>query len=370
MSAVRVGDVERAVARRFPLERAEDWDRCGLLAGDPDALVTGVVLALDPTMAAIEQAVAHGANVLVTHHPAFLKAPQWLTPGRGSAGVVFSALSQGVALINAHTNLDRDSEAQRLLPDLLGLTPLKPLERSTMAMSLVTVFTPLVAAEKIVDAMSGAGAGRVGDYDHCSYAGSGTGRYIPGPKSDPWSGTSGIAAEASEVRVEMVAPRSRVRGVIAAAVAAHPYEEPLVTASDVVISRNSARLGMVCSTANPTTLEALVKHAATVFGVTPRVWGDRNTPVSRVATGTGSAGSLIGDALSAGVQALVAGEVRYHDALDAAAAGLAVIELGHDVTEWPLVDLLEAAVRTVAELDPKDVHVLPATAGWWTPEMK
>ena len=69
------------------------------------------------------------------------------------------------------------------------------------------------------------------------------------------------------------------------------------------------------------------------------------TPLARVATATGSAGSLVGDALATGAQALVAGEVRYHDALDAVESGLAIIELGHDVSEWPLVGLLADAVR-------------------------
>jgi putative NIF3 family GTP cyclohydrolase 1 type 2 len=87
-----------------------------------------------------------------------------------------------------------------------------------------------------------------------------------------------------------------------------------------------------------------------------------------VACGTGSAGSLIGDALAAGAQALIGGEVRYHDALEALEAGLAVVELGHDVTEWPLVRLLEDAVRSVTQIDQRTVHTLPAKPGWWTPE--
>jgi len=140
MIQVRVGDIERAVARDFPVEWAEEWDRVGLLAGDPDAEVTGVVLALDPTRAAIASAASLGANVVVTHHPAFLKMPEWLTPGRGSAGVLFSALSSGIALLNAHTNLDRAPSAGRLLPAALGLEPIRPIERALMPLALVTVF--------------------------------------------------------------------------------------------------------------------------------------------------------------------------------------------------------------------------------------
>lgn len=369
MSPIRVGDIERAIASRFPLDRAEEWDRCGLLAGDPNSQVSGVVLSLDPTPTAIRAAAARGANVLVTHHPAFLKPPQWLTPGRGSAGVVFAAVSAGIALINAHTNLDRDVRAQSLLPELLGMTPVKPLERSIQPMSLVTVYAPRDAANAVTRAMAGAGAGRIGDYTNCSFSVEGTGAFNAPEQVNPAVGKRGTDTAADESRIEMVAPRARVRGVVSAAVAAHPYEEPLVTVSEVHIARNAARLGMVCEIGpdGPGDLGLLAAHAGQVFSVSPRVWGDPGLPITRVATATGSAGSLVGDALAAGADALVAGEVRYHDALDAVEAGLAIVELGHDTTEWPLVTLLEEAVRSVDGLDHNAVHMLPARAGWWNP---
>ena len=364
MSA-RVGDIERAVSRAFPTEWAEDWDRVGLLAGDPEREVTGVVLALDPTREAIALTAERGANVLVTHHPAFLKSPQWLTPGRGAAGVVFAALDAGVALVNAHTNLDRAPAAGALLPDRLGLAPRRPVERSTMPMALVTVFVPAAAAGRVADAMAGAGAGRIGEYEKCSFTSSqGTGTFTPLPGTAPVVGTAHTPSAADEVRLEMVAPRSRVRGVVGAARGAHPYEEPLIAAAEVEVARSSARMGMLCD-AGGMTLSALVSRAASAMETNPRVWGDPATPLALVATATGSAGSLIGDALAVGAQALVAGEVRYHDALDAVESGLAIVELGHDVTEWPLVGLLTEAVKATPGLDESLVHELPAARGWW-----
>jgi len=367
MSAVRVSDVERAISTRFPLVRAEEWDRCGLLAGDPDADVTGVALALDPSLEAIEYAVSIGANVLVTHHPAFLTPPQWLTPARGSAGVVFSAVSRGVALINAHTNLDRDREAQRLLPLSLGLEPIKPLERTLQPMSLVTVFVPHDAADKIVDAMTGAGAGRVGDYRRCSFGAQGTGSYIAPEAGSPALGAAGERSSVAELRVEMVCPTLSVRGVVSAAIAVHPYEEPLVLVEQADIARNSARLGMLSAAPEPLSLDRLAHRAGEAHNATPRVWGDPDAAVERVATATGSAGSLVGAAIASGAHVLVAGEVRYHDALEAVGAGLSVIELGHDVTEWPLVGLLEQTVRMVPGLDASAVNAMDARRGWWTP---
>ena len=163
-----VADIERAVSDAFPLEWAEEWDKVGLLAGDRDREVTGVVFALDPTRAALSECVRLGANVLVTHHPAFLTPPSVVRPGRGPGGVVFAALDAGIALVNAHTNLDRAPAAASLLADALGLTVVKPIERRTMPMAHVTVFVPAASSERVVDAMLGAGAGRIGEYSGCS----------------------------------------------------------------------------------------------------------------------------------------------------------------------------------------------------------
>jgi hypothetical protein len=231
------------------------------------------------------------------------------------------------------------------------------------------VFVPAEAVENVIVAMTGAGAGRIGDYERCSFAAEGVGRFTPPSGAAPYSGTPGAASSAPEQRVEMVAPRARVKGVVAAAVSAHPYEEPLVTVGDVVVARNAARLGMLSEVTGESqlTLGEFVDRAASAFSVTPRVWGNPSMLVSRCATSTGSAGALIGDALAGGAQVLVAGEVRYHDALDALGSGLAVVELGHDVSEWPLVGLLEAVVRAVPRRDQQTVHTLPAAAGWWTP---
>lgn len=367
MKPVTVGDIDRALSAAFPHEWAEDWDRVGLLAGDPDRVVTGVVLALDPTREAIARAASVGANVLVTHHPAFLKTPNWLTPGRGAAGVLFTALDARVALINAHTNLDRAPAAGGLLPGALGLEPLRPVERSTMPMSLVRVFVPLSHAERVSVAMSGAGAGRIGDYEGCRYVSAeGTGTFSAASGTNPYAGRAGETSSTNEVTLEMIAPRGRVRGVMSAARSAHPYEEPLITAADVEIARSSARMGMLNRAPEGMTLASLATLAAGVFGITPRIWGDPETSISLVATATGSAGSLVGDVLAGGAQALVAGEVRYHDALDAVEMGLAVVELGHDVSEWPLVSLLENVVRSISGLEDDAIHVLAARPGWWT----
>jgi putative NIF3 family GTP cyclohydrolase 1 type 2 len=115
------------------------------------------------------------------------------------------------------------------------------------------------------------------------------------------------------------------------------------------------------------TLDAFAQTAAATFGVTPRVWGARDSSIQVVATATGSAGSLVPAAMRSGADVLLAGEVRYHDAQAARESGLCVIEIGHDVSEWPLVPILADAARNASGLGSDAVLVDEPGAAWWTP---
>ena len=88
-----VKDLESRLFARFPLSDAEPWDHVGLSVGDPEAQVAGVACALDPTPAHVEEAAARGANVLITHHPVYLKAPDTFSPAPGASTPMAAATS-------------------------------------------------------------------------------------------------------------------------------------------------------------------------------------------------------------------------------------------------------------------------------------
>ncbi|NHM16022.1 Nif3-like dinuclear metal center hexameric protein [Eggerthellaceae bacterium zg-887] len=123
--ALTVGFLERLLLSDFPACDAEPWDRTGLLVGDPARLVKRVAVALDPTVDAIDAAADAKAEVLLTHHPAFLDPPTSFSPAPSvalsSGAGVWRAIECGVALMNFHTALDVSPRAQRVLPGLLGL---------------------------------------------------------------------------------------------------------------------------------------------------------------------------------------------------------------------------------------------------------
>jgi len=358
-------DVAATVADAFPWQWAESWDNVGLVVGDPDAEVTGVVVALDADVSTIYSTVSKNASLLVTHHPPFLEVPSQVSPS--TAPALYAALSGNIAIISAHTNLDRAPRAAGVLLDCLDLGCGRPLETSPASEGLLTIYVQEEAADVVRAALSDAGAGRIGLYRGCSFAGHGEGRFVPDATAEPTIGVPENSTAVPEMRIEAICPRAIRESVMAAARMAHPYEEPLITWVEIETSRGSVALGRITELEQPTPLSSLVELVAEKFDCTPRIWGSPDTMIAKVATGPGSAGSLIGAAAGAGADVLLAGEVRHHDALDAVQRGLTVIEAGHDVTEWPLVPILADAVRATPGLSGELLTVEASSRGWWTP---
>lgn len=95
-----------------------------------------------------------------------------------------------------------------------------------MARVKLVWFVPEDALDATRDAVFAAGAGRIGDYERCSWYTAGTGTFLGGESTDPAIGERGREERVSELRVETVVPRDRIADVLAALKAAHPYEEP------------------------------------------------------------------------------------------------------------------------------------------------
>jgi dinuclear metal center YbgI/SA1388 family protein len=359
-----LADLAAAIADAFPPQWAEPWDRVGLLAGDPAAPAGPVLVSLDASRGSLERARAAGARTLLTHHPAYLETPA-PRPGPGSSGVVFEAVRSGIALVNAHTNLDRAPDGGDALPLAAGLEVVGPLESDLQPMDLVTVFAPTDAREPLEAAMCGAGAGRLGEYEGCAFAAEGHGRFSPRQGAKPRAGEPAAAPHAvggsmsaAEERIEMVAPRGAGAGAAAAAREAHPYEEPLVIVTEIAIARGVARLGRLARPLRPLTLSELAMQVSRALGAPgTRFWGEPEALVGLVATASGSGGGMVAEALAAGASVLLTGELRYHTAVDALESGLAVIEAGHDASEWPLVRVLASAACRTPGLGDGDVRV-------------
>ncbi|MEU6536790.1 Nif3-like dinuclear metal center hexameric protein [Streptomyces sp. NPDC047000] len=126
----RLSEVIAALESLWPTERAESWDAVGTVAGDPDQEVTRVLFAVDPVRAIVDEAVELGADLLVTHHPLYLRGTTTVAASTFKGRVVHTLIKNDVALHVAHTNADTAdpgvSDALAAVLDLRVVRPLVP----------------------------------------------------------------------------------------------------------------------------------------------------------------------------------------------------------------------------------------------------
>ncbi|KRV46606.1 hypothetical protein AQ490_12075 [Wenjunlia vitaminophila] len=124
----KLSDVLAELEALWPPARAEQWDAVGLVCGDPDAAASRVLFAVDPVLPVALEAVEAGADLLVTHHPLYLRGTTTVAADTFKGRVVHTLIRNGVALYVAHTNADTaDPGVSDALASVLGLRVLGPL---------------------------------------------------------------------------------------------------------------------------------------------------------------------------------------------------------------------------------------------------
>jgi dinuclear metal center YbgI/SA1388 family protein len=312
-----VADVVALVARSYDPSTAEPWDAVGLVAGDPHTPVRRILLAVDPVRAVIDEAVAWGADLLLVHHPLLLAPVSAVAATTPKGRAVHTLVRGGVALLVAHTNADApEGGVSEAMARALGLFDLRPLEpRPASELDKVVVFVPTEAAERLVDAMAEAGAGRLGDYERSAFTSTGTGTFRPGVGARPAVGTVGEIAEVSESRIEMVLPRPLRSSVIAALRAAHPYEEPAFDVLELAGIPGTAGHGRIGRLEEPMPLRDFVDRVVASLPANAsgaRVAGDLDAVVRTVAVCGGSGDFLLDRVRQSGADAYVTSDLRHH----------------------------------------------------------
>lgn len=339
-----VADLAGFLERFAPARSAADWDNVGLLLGDSAGPADRVLTCLTVTADVVAEAIAERAQLIVSHHPVLFRAVKKLTGHTPDGRLLLPLLRAGIAVHSPHTAFDNcpgginDSLAR--LFELLNVAPLRP---GTPAKSYkLVVFVPDSDFAKVSDALFAAGAGRIGQYEQCSYRLNGTGTFFGGSESNPTVGQKGRREEVAEWRLEVLVPEASLGPALCAMRAAHSYEEPAFDVyplhmRDAIASHGEGRIGDLPET----TLGELARRTKERLGASVvQVVGDPNRPVRRLAIACGAAGEFLTDAIRAKADAFLVGEVRFHEALAAEAANIGLIVPGHYATERPAVEEL------------------------------
>ncbi|MEV4560915.1 Nif3-like dinuclear metal center hexameric protein [Kitasatospora sp. NPDC049285] len=124
----KLSDVIAVLEDIYPPQWAESWDAVGLVCGDPDAEVNRVLFAVDPVQSVVDEAVEWGADLVVTHHPLYLRGTTTVAATGFKGRAVHSLIKHDIALHVAHTNADHaDPGVSDALAEAVGLRVTGPL---------------------------------------------------------------------------------------------------------------------------------------------------------------------------------------------------------------------------------------------------
>lgn len=360
---VKCGEIFRLIEEMAPPYLAENWDNSGLQVGDPRVEVERVMLALDVNLKVAREAKTRDCRLIVSHHPLLFKPPGSIRFDRSEGELIAYLVKNNLHVYAAHTNLDNAADGvSKALAEELGLKKLALLSQSGRERFLkLAVFVPPEHGEAVHSAMSEAGAGWIGNYSHCAFLTRGAGTFKPLPGTNPYIGKTGVLEQVAEIKIETILPDSKLEPVLRAMLEAHPYEEVAYDLYELVNSGPAYGAGRAGELADTVSFRQFAENVKSALGLPSlRLGGSLDDPVRKVAVCGGSGADFWKDALRAGADVFVTGDMKYHTAQDMLAAGLKFVDPGHYGTEAVILPVLQRFLARRCLEKNMDVEILLA----------
>lgn len=365
MAAVKA--ILQALNAKYSLSRAAGWDKVGLLIGDENSPFEKILIAHEVTHEVLDAAADYQA--LVVYHPPLFRPLENLNFQDHSVRLAARCIAQNLNVIAVHTALDHAPSPNALgdkLAQSLGLQNIEVLSPYGFeALCKIVVFVPDAALDKVQNAMWDAGAGEIGRYDCASFRAKGTGTFRPLEGANPHVGKIGNLESAEEWRLEIIASEAKKNEIIRAMKAAHPYEE---VAFDIIAMQNK-ETNQAFGAARVGTLGGSTPFAAYAREIAEKVHAPNlrivqaKKEIQKIACVPGSGASYISAAVRAGCDCLVTGDIKHHDALQAKALGISIIDVTHVATERAAIGMLADALSDLnVEIVRSEIDTNPFSA--------
>ncbi len=347
---VKISDIIKYLEYSFTdISTQSKWDFSGKQIYTGDREISKIALSLDAKEDVIEKAIQMGCELLITHHPIFFHESKGINVNKTADRKVIKAIQGGLDILSYHTNLDMaDNGLNDYICELLNaemdngflsIEGSKPLYK-------LSVFVPYDYKDEVFNAITLNGAGSIyGNYSACGFIAEGAGLFTPNSKADPFIGSADEPQIVDEVKIETVVLKEHLNKVIDAMIQAHPYEEP---AYDIIELHNKIfyGFGRTATLNKEYSLAEFIKLIQDKLHINHVITNMKDVkPFSRFGVCTGSGASLWKDALNKGINVLLTGDLKYHDALDAFEAGVCIIDATHQATEEIYMNRLSEIIK-------------------------
>lgn len=337
----KISDIIRALEKIAPLSYQESYDNSGLLTGRNSSEVTGILISLDCVETVIDEAISKGCNLVIAHHPIIFGGLKKLTGANYVERTIIKAIKNDIAIYAIHTNLDNvHSGVNAMICEKLGLTNTRILNPKSGALSKLEFFVPKTSTKKVLEAIHAAGAGKIGNYDNCSFTVNGIGSFTPNELANPTIGQQDQQEHVAEDKVELIFPSHLESEIIAALQHAHPYDEVAYYSIKLANKNQEVGAGMMGELTNalePTAFLTYLKKSMSLHAI--RYTELPNRKIKKVAVCGGAGSFLLKTARAKGADAFVSGDFKYHEFFDAEEK-IMIADIGHYESEVFTKELL------------------------------
>ncbi|ESU26402.1 hypothetical protein FLJC2902T_28890 [Flavobacterium limnosediminis JC2902] len=354
---MQIKEILSVLEEMAPLAYAEDFDNVGLLVGDANTEATGVLVCHDALESVIDEAVSKKCNLIVCFHPILFSGLKKITGKNYVERAVIKAIKNDIAIYAVHTALDNHKQGvNKIFCNALGLINTKILiPKQNFIQKLVTYTIP-ENVEELRNALFDAGAGKIGNYEDCSFNSKGIGTYMGNEESNPEIGERFEFVENEEIKIEVIFEKHLQSKILKALFTTHVYEEVAYEIYDLQNAHQNIGLGMIGELPqemNETDFLKFVKEKIDCGGIRHSQF--LNKSIKKVAVLGGSGSFAIKNAIASGADAFLTADLKYHQFYEAENK-LLLADIGHfeseRFTKNHIVDYLTKKISNFAPSSP------------------
>ncbi|NJM80574.1 MAG: Nif3-like dinuclear metal center hexameric protein [Flavobacterium sp.] len=336
-----------------PLTYAEDFDNVGLLVGNQNETINGILVCHDALESVIEEALSKKCNLVVCFHPILFSGLKKITGKNYVERAIVKAIKNDIAIYAVHTALDNHQKGvNKIFCDALGLTHTKILIPKENYIKKLITYTIPENATSLRNAFFEAGAGKIGNYENCSFNSQGIGTYMGNENSNPEIGERFEFVENTEIKIEVTFEKHLESKIVKALFKNHVYEEVAYEIYSLTNKHQNIGLGMIgefTAPMNETEFLSYVKEKMQCGGI--RHSNFTKKEIKKVAVLGGSGSFAIKAAIQAGADAFLTSDLKYHQFYEAENQ-LLLADIGHfeseRYTKNYIVDYLKEKITNFA----------------------
>lgn len=341
---MKINELANYLETIAPSSLQESYDNSGLIVGDADTEISGVLVSLDCTEDVVDEAMANNCNLIVAHHPIVFGGMKKINGKNYVERTVIKAIKNDIAIYAIHTNLDNVYEGvNKRIADKLGLLRTHILSPKPNLLKKLVTFVPVEFAEKVKQAIFDAGAGHIGNYSECSFVASGMGSFKATSDAKPFVGEIDKQHQEQEFRLETIFPAFIQTQILAALIKVHPYEEVAYDIYPIENFYEKTGSGLVGELEVEMTPEEFLKHLKNSMDLEVIRFTPLSKNIKRVAVCGGAGSFLLKNAIWQGADAFVTADFKYHEFFDAEKK-LMIADIGHYESEKFTKELLSELI--------------------------